>query len=109
MMNVTRKALRSTLAVDWPLRRSANRELRPFGGFFTQQPSRFEDQDDDEQGEDDRLGPTRVDQRVRNRGDQTNEHSAQEGALDVADAAHDRRGKAVQTIAEALKEPGRVV
>src|SRR5205085_5951388 len=109
MMNVTRNALRKTLPADCPLRLSPKNWLRAFGCFFTKDSSRLEDQDHDQQREHHRLGPARVDDTVGNGGRQADDHAAQEGALDVADAAHDGRGKAVQAIAEALEEPGRVV
>ena len=46
---------------------------------------------------------------VARAGDDPDQHAAQEGALDVADAAQDRGGKAIQAAAEALEVPGRVV
>src|SRR5919202_5273532 len=109
MMNVTRNALRKTDPTDCPLRLSPKNGLGAFGCFFTKYSSRFEDQDHDQQCEDHGFGPAGVDDAVGNRRGHADEHAAQEGALDVADAAHHGGGEAVQTVAEALEEPGRVV
>src|ERR1700716_2225955 len=100
MMNVTRKALRSTVCGVCPLRRSANRPARSgtFGGLFSEQPRGSEDQDHHQQREHDCLSPAWVPDAVCARGDQSDKHSAQEGALNVADAAHDGRREAVQAI-----------
>src|SRR5919202_2196461 len=97
MMNVTRNALRKTLPTDCPLRLSPNNGLRAFGCFFTQYSSRFEDQDHDQQCKHHGFGPARVDDAVRNGRGHADEHASEEGALDVADAAHHRRGEGVQT------------
>src|SRR5438309_2466928 len=109
MMNVTRNALRKTVPTDWPLRLSPNNELRAFGCFFTEQTSRLEDQDHDQQCEHYRFGPAWVDDAVGDRGREADDHPAQERALDVADATHHGGGETVQTVAEALEVPGRVV
>src|SRR5207245_6620733 len=109
MMNVTRNALRKTVPTDWRLRLSPNNELRAFGCFFTEQTSRLEDQDHHEQCEDYRFGPAWVDDAVGDRRRETDDHPAQESALDVADATHHGGGETVRAVAEALEVQGGVV
>src|SRR5689334_13353462 len=120
--NVTRKAFRKMVCGDWRRRAALGREvvcawavmqwlpwLCAFGGLFAEQTSRSENQDEHQQAEHDGLRPLWIEDAVGDRGDDADEHTAHKCALNVADPAHDRCRKGVQTRAEALKEPGRIV
>src|ERR1700716_1865041 len=108
MMNVTRNALRNTVPADCPLRLiwNAPSRLSTFGGLFSEQPRRPEDKDDNQQREHLRFGPARVPDPIGEGGHQPDQHAAEEGALNVADATHHGSCEAVQAIPKALEEPG---
>src|SRR5581483_3715451 len=58
----------------------------------------LEDEDEDQDAEDHRLRPARIDEEVREGRDDPDHEPADEGAADVADAAHHGRGEGVEPV-----------
>src|SRR2546425_10769556 len=85
---------------------------------FAEQAVRTEHEDDDENREDDRVGPARGDVLVAPRGEEADDEPAEGGARHAADAAEHRGGEGAQAglvthpphpdvVVEALDEAGR--
>src|SRR5262245_7454195 len=62
---------------------------RSLGGLLPEQARRLEDQDHHQKREHDRFRPARVPDVVGRGGDNADQDTAQKGALNVANAAHD--------------------
>src|SRR3954447_5561835 len=98
-------ALRTPLAISNFLRR-----------VLTEEPARLEDHHDDQHAEDDGRGPLRAPARdeffhvaVTQRPDQPDNETAQNGAIEVADASKNRCREGKQTVPETHLEAGAVV
>ena len=89
--------------------RAASRRSCPVRQLLAEEAGRLEDEDRDQDAEDDRLRPVRREVAVTERVDQAEHEGAEDGALEVADPAEDRRRERVQAEAEAEVPDRRVV